>query len=217
MKSKKKGWSFFRILLLIINIFAVLCIFCAYGAAFVNPGKNWFFAFFGLAYPIFLIVNLFFIILWLVLWKKYIFLSLCALLIGYNHLNSMLPLKLSSKKISKESLKVISYNVHSLYGNKINKSTPGTRSKVTEFLTNQHADIICIQEFFAMGEDFTQTLLKFTHSIHLSNFFFKNYQDFYNKKKINAIATFSKYPIVRNGTFRLPDRSYFATFVDIVL
>jgi len=217
MTNKKKGWRVFKILFVVLNIIAVLCILMAYGAAFVNPGKNWFFAFFGLAYPIVLLVNLFFVFLWLILWKKYIFLSLCALLIGYNHLNSILPLRFPSKeKKTSESIKIISYNVHSLYGKKIDAIIPETRSKVTEFLSNQHADIICIQEFNAMGEDFTKTLLKFTHSINLTNFFFKNYQDFYNKKKINAIATFSKYPIVRNGTFRLPKRSYFATFVDIL-
>jgi endonuclease/exonuclease/phosphatase family metal-dependent hydrolase len=112
---------------------------------------------------------------------------------------------------------VVSFNVHSLYGNQRAESIPETRSKVTELLAEQKGDIICIQEFFAMGEDFSKTLTKFTKSIQLDYYFFKNYQEFWNKRKINAIATFSRYPIVNSGYFNLPDKSLFALFSDIVI
>ena len=59
-KSKKR--SFFQWVLIILTILSVLCLLLSYAAFFVSPAKLWFLAFFGLAYPLILAVNLFFVI-----------------------------------------------------------------------------------------------------------------------------------------------------------
>jgi endonuclease/exonuclease/phosphatase family metal-dependent hydrolase len=213
-----KGLSILKKSLYFLNICAVACLLASYLAGYVNPEKVWILAFFGLAYPIFLIINLLFVFFWLVTWKRFIFVSLISVLLGFNSLLTIYPISFSRQKVlSYPKIKIVSFNVHSLYGNQRADSQKEVKSKVTEFLADQNADIICVQEFYAIGEDFSETLSKFAKSIHLNYYSFKNYQDFFNKRKINAIATFSRFPIVNFGCLKLPDRSHYAIFSDIVM
>ncbi|MGA0232338.1 MAG: endonuclease, partial [Saprospiraceae bacterium] len=59
----------------LINILLVSLTVLAYLSPFVNPNLTWFFSFFGLGFPILLILNLGFILLWLMLKPKYVLLS----------------------------------------------------------------------------------------------------------------------------------------------
>ena len=168
----------------------------------------WILAFFGLAYPVFLIFNALFVVLWLLLWKRYIFISLLAILAGWSSLLAIYPIHFSQQSGSSGlPVKLLSFNVHHFYGNQRAESIPESRSKISEFLVEQAGDIICIQEFFAIGDDFGKTLIKYMQSIHMNYYSFNNYKDFYNKQKICGIATFSRYPVVKSGYFKLQDQS----------
>jgi endonuclease/exonuclease/phosphatase family metal-dependent hydrolase len=214
----KMGRSFLVKLLVFLNLLAVIGLLCSYAAGYISPDKYWIFGFFGLAYPIFLIINFFFVILWMILWKKFVFISLITILAGWNTLQSFFPIHLSKQRSTAGlTLKIVSFNVHHFYGTQRAESIPETRSKIIEFLSKQDADIICVQEFFALGDDFSETFKKFAKSISMEYFSFKNYKDFYNKRKIVAIATFSHHPIVNSGYFQLQDRLLYATFSDLVI
>ena len=204
--------------LLATNVAAVAFLLASYGALYINPAKAWIFAFFGLAYPIILILNLIFVFIWLFLWKRYIFISLICILLGWNNLRALYPFRFSEGEPAKGiNLKVLSFNVHRLYGPVLSAKSGEARSKVTDFISGQKADILFIQEFFAKGEDYLQTLEKFTKSITLQYYSFSNYRGYLYKQKINAIAIFSKYPIVNSGHFKLQDGSLFAIFADILI
>lgn len=213
-----KSLSILKKILYFLNICVVAGLIASYLAGYISPDKFWLLAFFGLAYPVFLILNLAFVFLWLITWKRFIFVSLITILAGFTNLRAIYPFRFTHPKPSTyETIKIVSFNVHSLYGNQRADSKQATKSKVTEFLARQHADIVCVQEFFATGEDFSKTLTKFANSIHHDFNAFKNYQDFTNKRKINAIATFSRFPIVNFGYLRLPGHSLYAIFSDIVM
>jgi len=213
-----KGRSFLRNLLVTVNALVAAAILLSYCAGVVNPARFWIFSFFGLAYPYLLIINIVFVLFWLILWKKYLFISLLCILAGWNSLRALYPFRFKDPhSTAGPVIRIVSYNVHSLYGKQREGHFSETKSKVTDFLASRNSDIICIQEFYSIGEDFTQTLDKFTKSIRLEYFYFKNYQEFVNKRKINAIATFSRYPIVGTGNFKLRDHSHFAIFTDIVV
>jgi endonuclease/exonuclease/phosphatase family metal-dependent hydrolase len=213
-----KGRSILKTVIYFLNICAVGGLLSSYLSEYISPDKFWILAFFGLAYPILLIINILFVLFWLISWNRFIFVSLITILLGYNSLLAIYPIRFSRQLPSPQAkIKIISFNVHSLYGNQRADSKQEIKSKVTEFLAGQSADIICVQEFYAIGEDFSQTLSKFARSIHLDYYSFKNYQEFNNKRKINAIATFSRYPIVNFGCFNLPGRSHYAIFSDIVI
>ncbi|MEI7982653.1 MAG: endonuclease/exonuclease/phosphatase, partial [Bacteroidota bacterium] len=113
-----KGRSLILKILLLLNFLVVIPLLASYCAAYISPARIWQFAFFGLAYPVFLIINLGFATLWLILWKRYIFISLIAILIGWNNLQSVYPLHLPDKNPpSGIKIKVVSYNVNLFWGN----------------------------------------------------------------------------------------------------
>lgn len=214
--GKKRRW--FRVLIIVINYVAVAALLCSYAAAYISPVKFWPLAFFGIAYPVILMINLLFVILWLILWNKFIFLSLLTILLGIGNLRTIIPLRFGSHQTHRPCiLKVATYNVHSLYGNQADNVQPETRSQVTDFLATENPDLVCVQEFYAIGEEYLKTLHKFSRSIRLGYFYFKNYREFWQKTKINAIATFSRYPIVDQGFFRLEDKSTFGIFTDLAI
>jgi len=215
-KKGKRRWL--RVSLLILNCFAAAALLCSYAAAYVSPVSFWPFAFFGIAYPVILIINLFFVALWLLLWNRFIYLSLLTILLGFGNIRAIIPFRFGAgDHSSKAALKVLTYNVHSLYGNQPDNSMPDARSQVTDFLAAEQADIVCVQEFYAIGEEYKKTLHKFSRSIRLGYYYFMNYREFWQKTKINAIATFSRYPIVDQGFFRLEEKSTFGIFTDIAV
>jgi endonuclease/exonuclease/phosphatase family metal-dependent hydrolase len=153
-----------------------------------------------------------------VLWKRYIFLSLVTILLGWSDLDSIYPVHFGKKEpVSGPEFTILTFNIHSLYGNMQVQSIPETRSQVMEFLNARKADIVCTQEFFAVGEDFDKTVSRFTRSIDLEHHYFKNYRDFDNNRKINAIATFSRYPVTDTGSFCFEGKSVYAIFTDLAI
>ncbi len=214
--SKKRHWV--KTSFLILNCFSAAALLCSCAAAYISPVNIWILAFFGIAYPVILIINLLFVCLWLVLWNRFIFISMLAILLGIGNIRTIMPLRFGVQKSrTQHTLRVITFNVHSLYGNQPNNEIPEARSQVTDFLASENPDILCVQEFYAIGEEYLKTLHKFSRSLGLENYFFKNYREFWQKTKINAIATFSRYPMVNQGFFRLEDKSTFGIFTDLAI
>jgi endonuclease/exonuclease/phosphatase family metal-dependent hydrolase len=90
-------------------------------------------------------------------------------------------------------------------------------SKVTDFLVQQNPDILCIQEFFLRSEDSLKVLQKFTRGLHTNFYSIKNYQEIRDKRKIFAIATFSRFPIIGSGEIRASDNNTFANYTDLII
>jgi endonuclease/exonuclease/phosphatase family metal-dependent hydrolase len=216
--SKKNGSSTWVKILFVINCLFILCLFVSYAAPYISPARYWIFAFFGLAYPVWLAINLVFVLLWIILWKKYAWITLAAILIGVNHLLSIYPVSFPKKKpLPEGTFKIMTYNVHSLYGIHNRKIDQGAKSKVTEFLREQQPDILCIQEFYVRSEDSSKVLERFTRDIGSSYYSYKNYFDMKDRKRINALAIFSKFPISGSGYIRAKNRYVFCIYADILV
>jgi endonuclease/exonuclease/phosphatase family metal-dependent hydrolase len=221
-KKIRKSHNFLRRLLLILNILAGLALLFAYAAYYISPAQFWIFAFFGLACPFLLLLNLIFVFLWLFLWKRYIWISIILILLGFNQLLSIVQFrKTFSQSVPPGSFKILSYNVHSLY--EIPKSKvkeKGTRrmlSKVTDFLVQENPDILCIQEFFLRSEDSLKVLQKFTNGLHTDHYYMRDYIEIKDKRKIFAIATFSRFPITGLGYLMTNNHNIFAIYTDVIM
>ena len=217
-QKKGKGSSFLKRFMLVVNILAICALICAYAAAYISPARFWIFAFFGLAYPYILFLNLFFILLWLIFWKKYIWISFIVVLIGLNQILSIAQFrKMTTLNAPYGSLKILSYNVHSLYEIKKTKGKGRMLSKVTDFLVQQNPDILCIQEFFLRSEDSLKVLHKFTSGLHTSYYSIRNYMEMKDRRKIFALATFSRFLITGAGHVITPNGNTFAIYTDLVM
>jgi endonuclease/exonuclease/phosphatase family metal-dependent hydrolase len=216
MTAKKSGKrSFGKWVLIIFTILSSICLLLSYAGFYISPAKVWFLAFFGLAYPLILAVNVLFVILWLLLLKKYIWIPLITILIGINHVLSFIQIRSADQQPVSGSLKVISYNIHGESEYYKRPSRNGNFSEVIKFLSEQEPDILCVQEFFLKSRDSSTALKWISEEINMKYFFFKNYYKKESKRKIDALIIFSKYPILRSGSIQDNHNSTYAIYTDI--
>jgi len=96
----------------------------------------------GMAFPVFLLINLLFLFFWLVFhWRK-MWIPILGYLLAYLPISIYLPLNPISD-IPDDALKIVSYNVCAYGGNY--KYDNGL-DYVVDYLHRQDADIVCIQE-----------------------------------------------------------------------
>jgi endonuclease/exonuclease/phosphatase family metal-dependent hydrolase len=195
--------SWFIRLMFLLNIIAIVSLCFSYLAAYITPASDfWWLQFFGLAYGILVIVNLFIILFWLLLKRKNAWYSLVAILIGANRLFQLFQpgTSIAENKLPKNSdypVKVMSFNVRlfDLYNWSGNHEY---RNKILSFLKSESPDIVCFQEYYSSeGTDYNfrmnDTLKSILPAVYSHIQYTSNLHD---NKDHWGIATFSKYPIV---------------------
>lgn len=200
---------FFKSFFAIVNYILIIGLLLSYLAPHISPENFWFIAFFGLAYPIFLILNILFVIFWLIQFNIRFIFSLLAIAAGYHQISSFAQINIKNATIDKvdeaKAIKVMSYNVRvfDLYNWSHNKET---RNKMLGLIGDESPDILCLQEFYAddsRGFNTLDTLLTFPKK--------KNYHIEYTTtlQKMHhwGIATFTKYPIVNKGKIIFEEKS----------
>lgn len=198
--KKRSGLNVFNKLVLTANIVAVTCLLIAYLSSYINPNTFWPVAFFGLAYPAILLVNIVFIIYWLISRPMYALLSFMGIMIGWNVLTNYIGFRESSAimvpKSSEGFIRVLTYNVHNFkqFGDKNDKFT---KDQILDIIRKEQPDVLCFQEFFSRqrGEyNFRKLITEIMKSNH---YYFKPTID--NGYEATGTAIFSKYPIVDSG------------------
>jgi endonuclease/exonuclease/phosphatase family metal-dependent hydrolase len=207
--AKKKGrFRFIKVLFIILNFVFVFALLAAYLCAYISPAKNSLLPFFGLAYPILVLANLVFLVIWLFARARWALLSLLTILLGWNHIIAYVQYsKQHSFAAGENKINVLSYNVRNfdIYNySKDWKSNCAKRDKIFRFLKDKQPDILCFQEFVndLSGVFKTKdTLVQFLDA--------KNVHAEYTvtSRDINqfGIATFTVYPIAGQGRITLPN------------
>ena len=189
-------------LFLFFNYIAVTCLLISYLAPYISPDLFWPVAFFGLTYPLLLGVNILFFIFWIVKAKRQFLLSLLVIAIGWTHLSNSFQISTTNEQDTagvNTGFKILSYNVRlfDLYNWRNNQNIV-TRNKIFNFIKEESADVICLQEFFSDDSgNFTtlDTIIKFQRAKN----YHVEYTAFLYGKFHWGIATFSKYPIINKG------------------
>lgn len=221
-KPAKKGKSKISLatkLMVVINLFFIGLLVSSYLALYISPEKFWPLAFAGLAYPIILLFNLFFVLFWLVFLKKYFILSLITILLGYNQARSYIKFSGSDHTLSFEnSIKVMSYNVRlfDLY-NWHNKSGKTTRVEIFNLIHSESPDILCLQDYYSGAgkqADFADSISK------QSGYKYRSVELFNKKAKVLSygLAIFSKYPIIGTQKLEFPNSKVnFCQSCDVII
>lgn len=140
MKWYTKLWAYPLLLLnLAVSAVFILCAFSPHIPAERFP----IISLAGLAFPFAFAAMLAFLLFWLLFYRKFAWLSIVTLLICCKSIYTMSPLNVSDVRVPKESLKLLSYNIHS--GN----IKPGVKMEdnlLLSYLDDSGADIICMQE-----------------------------------------------------------------------
>ncbi len=209
MKAKKKK-SFVSTVLLFFNYLAVLFLLIIYLNKFISPDIFWPIAFTGLVFPFVLLVNVLFVIIWLIRLRIYFLLSLLVIILGWSFTTGFISFSKTNKPLpgEGENLRVLSYNVRvfDLYNYGPRWTLNFTqRNNIFRFLDEKDFDIICMQEFVHDTSRKFKTLdtiptflsTKYVHAGYTSS-----------SKDINyfGIATFSAYPILHKGQINFSSR-----------
>lgn len=204
-KSKRK----FRFrLFLWINQFFVFLLLLTYIAPYIPPQVFWPLSVFGLAYPILLLINVLFIVFWLLLVNKNLVFSLVAIAIGWGTLNNHFQLKGADELPNKQGLKVLSFNVKNLSNNNENFADIKIRTSILNYLDGQDAQLICLQEFQTYPSEGINTVKQFTERLGMPYSTHRPYVPNSKFKFIDLMVTFSKFPIIKEQELRYHDKCY---------
>lgn len=204
--------KFLHKILFIANIIVAIALLFSYLAPIVNPSVFILPAFFGLAYPYLLVLNIFFIILWASFIKWEIIISIVAILAGFSHFTNFVRFKKKDNS-AEGTFKVLSYNVRLF--NAYEKNNNDTESKILDYIKEQGADIVCLQEMFSNNERGVEgnRVLSSTGNRYYSHTKFIGSDN----KRFYGIGTYSKYKIVNRGDIYHPNSSSLTIFSDIVI
>ncbi len=207
-QKRKNSWPT-RIILL-LNILFVIPLVIAYFSPVVHPDTSIIPALFALFYPILIIVNMLFMLYWIVRLRFYFLISLLALAGGYNLFFRAFALNNDEKPVGSydDALKIVSYNVR-LFDQY--KWTGGqnyfTRNSVFEFTISQQADVVCFQEFFHGTEKTFPTIGPYVEMSETKNYHVDYVLVKGNDEKHYGLATFTRFPILNKGNIRFENSS----------
>jgi endonuclease/exonuclease/phosphatase family metal-dependent hydrolase len=210
--------KFLKGLILILNVLVAAALLLSYLAPFINP-STWFFpAIFGLAYPYLLILNMIFVVYWLIRLKRAILISLVVILLGWNHVNNLLPLNFRDSEIpvnvnQERIFKVLSYNIRQFDLYHWTRDVQ-VKEHILNLVGEENPDVVCFQEYYTSNrrgerqEDIARDLKELPESAV--------YYSTDTKWDIGiGIATYSSYPILKKS--RIPFNTTFnaAMYTDI--
>ncbi|MDL2290350.1 endonuclease/exonuclease/phosphatase family protein [Paludibacteraceae bacterium OttesenSCG-928-F17] len=170
-------------------------------------------AYFTLVFPVFLILNVFFIVFWIAFRKWYFFLSLLVLIITYPSYKNAFALNINKnvKEVSEDSFSLLTYNTWIM--GRYQKHSKDEPNKVIQYVLDSDADIVCLQEFHVATQNFIThaEMVRIFKKYPYHHIYYKNTKT--NRK--SGIATFSKYPIIKKVNIDYQSRQNASIYSDI--
>jgi endonuclease/exonuclease/phosphatase family metal-dependent hydrolase len=200
-----KKLSIINKFLFLLNSISLFLLVLSYLSKFINPNTFLPISFTGLLYPILYLLNILFLIYWLVGLKRQVWPNIIILLFGISNVSSFIGLNSKKQNEEKSNLKILSYNVRLF--NKYNwLDEDKVYNKISNFIDKESADIVCIQEFFVKD---TIPSLNYKY-YHIGN---------QNMKSKSHMAIYSKYNQINKETVTIKGEKMnnICIFSDIVV
>lgn len=198
------------------NYFAIASILLAYASYFISPAVISFPAFLGLAMHLLVVINIGFMFWWILRWRKKFWINFIVLVPFLFSIQKTLSFHFFTEAAPLNAFKVMSYNVRlfDLYNWSKNKET---RNKIFEFIKNEMAEIVCLQEVFVDdGHDFEtlDTLQKLQRAKNLH----VEYTTTLRGKHHWGAATLTTYKIVNKGKIEFgTTANNICIFTDVII
>jgi len=200
--QKKRITGFDKFMFLIALLIAV-GMFLGIRAGVSDPRQHMVIAFFGLAYPFFLLANILILCYWLFR-TKWVIAALTVIVICYGGHTLIATFGFFGNKgeLQKENeshIRVMTYNVHQFtpYGEDISLTM---KEKMLDVVFDQNPDIICFQEFYTRKKgpyDIIDSLKRF---LNINYYYFVPSQE--SEKESIGMAIFSRFPIQKTGRIK---------------
>jgi endonuclease/exonuclease/phosphatase family metal-dependent hydrolase len=186
------------------NVLFSLLLLGAYLAVWVPPSRFYWLSVLAVGYPFLLFVQLLFLFFWLYKRKRYVYLPLLVLLLGWSHFFNFFAYKgLAATSPSAEGLRLMSYNVH--YFNVGSATATEDKARILSNIEEQAIDVFCGQEFSTKtAADNQQLEARLQQRL-----------PYHSKGGGSSLAIFSKFPLLKQGTIDFPDSYNGAIYADI--
>jgi endonuclease/exonuclease/phosphatase family metal-dependent hydrolase len=194
-----KKLSFLNKIIFIINSLLAACLLLSYLLPYISPNTAAIFAILSLLVPILIIINIVFVLFWLLKLKKQLLLSAFVLVLGWFFTPPLYKLTSTASSLN-DDLKVMSYNVR-MFNHWKWIDEDSIPQKINKFVVEKSPDILLFQEYYKLEKQ--QFLYPYK----------------YVKTKNNAsigLAIYSKFPIINKGSLDLENTSNNIIFADIV-
>lgn len=194
-----------------LNIVALVVLLASCMATYIEPQKYWQLAFIGFAFPVVLVINVFFLLLWIVKQDAFGLISIIAIALTYAYIQSSFAVNFIEEN-EEEGIKLMTWNVKNfdLYNWSNQKRT---RAEMLQVIKNENPDILCMQEFYSDSKHlnnekyFCDTLRYAYHYFQPTTSIDAKYKSKRWEKKLPndsihrkwGVAIFSKHKIVSTG------------------
>ena len=170
------------------NVVTVLLMILSGYADRINPVEHPMLSCIGMAFPAFLIANMLFLFFWLTFkWKK-VWIPIVGYIAVFGPITLYMPLHTAQEEPNEGTIKLISYNVCQYGGNY--KYEQGFE-KVYEYLKEQNADIVCLQEDVDTWRRYVKQWYNKIYEYNDTTIFNPN------DPCINGIGIHTHYPIIK--------------------
>ena len=196
-----KKLNFFDKLIYILNSIFAFILILSYLIPKIKPSILSSLSLISLLIPIIFVVNMLFVVYWIVKLKRQFLLSFIILLLGLNYVKSFINFSNNSEYVGGEKISIMSYNVRMFNIYSWIKKT-GVKDSIADFINKTNPDIVSIQEY-NNAENF-----------NLIDHPFK-YMSLSGENIKYGQAIFSKFPIINSGEIKFRKSTNSAIFSDI--
>lgn len=197
--KKLKGYN--KIVFFFNSLIAAMLLL-SYLLPYIQPKDFAYLSVLSLTVPLLIILNVLFILYWLLKAKKQFLLSFIVLIIGYSYISTLYQFSSPKNVANNDNLTIMNYNVRlfNLYNWIPEKDI---ETQIVSLITEEQPDIICFQEYVPHD------------NVDLSFYKYK-YEELSGQRVKNGQAIFSKYPIINSGSLDFPNTENNAIYADIV-
>lgn len=197
---QKQSWLS-KIMFFFNTVLTVLT-FLAYLLPFLAPKAFPFLSVLTLILPLFLILNFFFFVFWLLQLKRQMLLSGLVLLLGITFINRFYKFSETNLPPEDGDFTLMSYNVRlfNLYEWLPQGDVP---EQISKLIDEKHPDILCLQEFSPNDK---VSVKKYPHS----------FVKLYGGKNKYGQAIYSNYKMIEKGEIQFPNTSNNVIYADIL-
>ena len=179
------------------NVASIVMMLFIGHADLINPERFPRLSNIGLIFPLFLFINLLFLIFWLIVKPRLCFIPLLGFIVCYGPVRTYCPFNIS-QELPKGTFRVLSYNVWSFAG----WEDHGQPNPILAYIKNQNADIVCLQEAspFEVGQEKIDSALNPVYPYH----------DVVSHHG-NFMAIYSKFPILSREHIDIKSKANLST------
>ena len=185
-----------------VNLIVILLTFFSYLSPYINPEYFWPMTFLGMAYPWLLLLNLLFVIGWLIQKNKYFLFSLFCILLGWNHLVGFIGWH-NSEPGSAEQIYMMTYNVRGgdSLDHRITRQ-PFAPDDPLAILNGKEKNVfLCLQEFYLSNAE---------------NLAAQGFEHFH-RLKYSGVTIFSQSPFLDKGGVKFEKTSNAYVWADVMV